>query len=278
MLIALTNRTPEPTPKARDPRVSFDRYFRQGRHQRQQPPPKVDVFALFRTDPPSQISVPAKKVLAFKPDTTLAVHVPEVPEVPLGIDLAVRGIEIRKIFYAGFRARVVRMGYDPEDVLQELYHGLLIRNKGKCPFDPSKSSFTHYVHMVAGCLLSNYRRRYSRLERNEVFGVRAISITDDPNALVDVAQADIEWVEPVQEDLCVMDSITTSLTKKAVGLALKEGRDPTLVEKCLEYLLLGMKQKEIAAALECAASVVSDTVKFIRRVSAEWRDTELQVC
>jgi len=92
---------------------------------------------------------------------------PARPPVAVGIDLAVRGIEVRKLLYAGFGLRMARAGYDPEEVLQEVYRGLLVRNRGKCPFDVRKSSFGHYVHMVIECILSNYHRRESRRRESE---------------------------------------------------------------------------------------------------------------
>lgn len=80
----------------------------------------------------------------------------------LGIDLAVRGVEVRRLLYSKFSIRMARAGYDPEDVLQEVYRALLVRNEGKCPFDARKSSFGHYVMMVISCVLANYHRRESR--------------------------------------------------------------------------------------------------------------------
>jgi len=80
----------------------------------------------------------------------------------VGIDLAVRGIEVRKLFYAAFARGLVKDGYDPEDCLQEVYKGLLTRNSGTCPFDSRKSSFGHYVHIVTRCVLANYIRKEKR--------------------------------------------------------------------------------------------------------------------
>ena len=71
----------------------------------------------------------------------------------LGIDLSVRGHEVRKLMWAGFGHKILRAGYDPEDVLQEVFRGLIARNKGTCPWDARKSSFGHYVHLVIGCVL-----------------------------------------------------------------------------------------------------------------------------
>jgi len=80
----------------------------------------------------------------------------------LGIDLEKRGLEVRKLFYAAFARGLAKDGYDPEEALQEVYRGLLTRNKGTCPFDARKSSFGHYVHIVTRCILANYIRKEKR--------------------------------------------------------------------------------------------------------------------
>jgi DNA-directed RNA polymerase specialized sigma24 family protein len=84
------------------------------------------------------------------------------PKPKLGIDLAERGIEVRKLFYAAFARGLAKDGYDPEEALQEVYRGLLTRNNGSCPFDVRKSSFGHYVHIVTRCILANYIRKERR--------------------------------------------------------------------------------------------------------------------
>ena len=87
----------------------------------------------------------------------------------LGMDLAVRGTEVRKLFYAGgFTGVLNRENIDPEDFLQEVFRGLLARNKGTCPWDVKKSSFGHYVHIVIRCVLSNYLRRERLRDSREV--------------------------------------------------------------------------------------------------------------
>lgn len=91
----------------------------------------------------------------------------------LGIDLAARSGEVKKLFYAGgFTGTLQREGIDPEDFLQEVYRGLLRRNTGTCPWDAKKSSFGHYVHIVMSCVLSNYLRKDRRRTSME-------SVTDD---------------------------------------------------------------------------------------------------
>lgn len=91
----------------------------------------------------------------------------------LGIDLGARGHEVRKLFYAGgFTPVLLREGIDPDEFLQEVYRGLLARNRGTCPWDHKKSSFGHYVHIVIRCVLSNYLRRERLRDSRE-------GVTDD---------------------------------------------------------------------------------------------------
>lgn len=91
--------------------------------------------------------------------------------VPLGIDLTKRGHEVRKLLYAGFSLRLARGGHDPEEVLQEVYRGILARNVGKCPFDARKASFGHYVHLVITGVLCNYHKKEVRRKSVEQIGV-----------------------------------------------------------------------------------------------------------
>jgi DNA-directed RNA polymerase specialized sigma24 family protein len=260
-IIALVNRDPDALPTAYDPHLTFDRYFRQGRYRRVQYP-ALDTLTLFRSDPKNQVTITKRAAPPVIPDV-LTVH------VPLGIDLDRRYMEVRKIFFAGFCARVFRMGYDPEDVFQELCKGLLIRNSGKCPFDPRKSSFGHYIHMVAGCILSNYRRRYSRLSRNESFGVR----THD-GEILDVAEADLVTCEPRQEGAAELRAAQRTLIPRIIREAQSEGHNPTDVEACVGYISEGHNFKETAALAGCSVSAVSSIARVIRRVAADWADTE----
>ena len=61
----------------------------------------------------------------------------------------------------------MKQGIDPEDFLQEVYRGLLARDNGTCPWDATKSSFGHYVHIVIKCVLSNYLRKDRRRTLHE---------------------------------------------------------------------------------------------------------------
>lgn len=259
-IIALVNRTPAPDREAYDPHMPFDRYFRLGRYQ-QEEPLKFDLFEILAM-PKNEVVVYRKPALIVKPDETLSVVIPATPPSGLGIDLSKRAKEVRKLFFAGFARRVLWYGYDPEDVLQDVYMGIMVRNAGKCPFDPSKASFGHYIHMVCGCIISNYRRRYSRLERNEVFG-----IDDHEGEPQDVAASDLA-VSPAPDvaTLYLTEELSIILRKEALEI----GVDPDLAVKTLGLVGEGMKNKEIANHLNAPPGVISKIMRIIRSSASEW--------
>lgn len=255
-IIALVNRDPQPGPQHRDPKITFDRYFRRGTHQRHEPTLTLDTLTMF--NPQITVETPVPKI---KTSATLS-----IATAP-GIDLAKRGHEVRKLFYAGFGRRVIKYGYDPEDVLQEVYKGLLVRNGGKCPFDPSKSSFGHYVHMVCGCIVSNYRRRYSRLSRNEQFGVMTVDGT-----MQDVSCADLATIDAEQEDVSEMTSATQRLADLVRREAWVRDHNPVVAEKCVRLMANGYRKSEIAAEIGETPALVARMLRMIREVAAAWRN------
>ena len=143
-------------------------------------------------------------------------------QVPLGIDLHKRGHEVRKLMYAGFGLRIARSGYDPEEVLQEVYRGILVRNQGKCPFDARKSSFGHYVHMVIECVLNNYHRKEQRKRTHELVGLEGDGV---PRPSPPVAMV-VGGEGPVMMDRVLdrVDPTVLDADVKGVWEALKGGR------------------------------------------------------
>lgn len=257
-IIALSNHTPTPLPHHRDPKITFNRYFRLGRHSK--PSPKLDTLTLFSP----KLTVEAPKVrINSSPDISIA-----APQ--LGIDLAKRGHEVRKLFYAGYGRRVLKYGYDPEDVLQEVYKGLLVRNQGKCPFNAEKSSFGHYVHMVCGCIVSNYHRRYSRLNRNEQFGV--LSTNGDDNEMVDVRDSNLIVEPAVQQGILDAASMRDTLSAMVGERAAHSDVPPDLATLCFNLMVNGYRRGEIAKQTDQSLNTISKVLKMIRTVAAEWRN------
>lgn len=305
-LAALVSGNPAPSKGVRVPHRTFDAYFRlrPAHHTALVGEGGVaggffDVFALFAPLPasPPHIEVPLvvhpAPTLLTKPgagldENLLSVHVPSArkprtaraPRVApaprevwdgKGIDLVNRGHEVRKLFYAGFFGRVARYGYDPEEVLQEVYAGLLVRNRGKCPFDPKKSSFGHYVHMVCECIISNYHRKHNRHAQAEQFGY-----TDLDGNEVDVASTDLATVEADQEEVLGYELALASLGERLheAACAVETSADMALIGKCLPLLSKGLTRLEVATHLVKNEGLhrarVLQAVDFIRSVAGEW--------
>lgn len=297
-LAALVSGNPTPPKSVRVPHRTFNDYFRPA------PPSSSsrvevcgwDVFDLFAAPPLPEVPLSVRSVLTpsltleVRDENLLVVHVPSGPapatakrarktKAPLthevwdgkGIDLVNRGHEVRKLFYAGFMGRVARYGYDPEEVLQEVYAGLLVRNRGKCPFDPKKSSFGHYVHMVCECIISNYHRKHNRRAQAEQYGY-----TDLDGNEVDVAYTDLATVEADQEDALGHEMALVSLEERLyeAACAVETSTDMALVGRCLPLLSEGMSRLEVANHLVKHDGLnrarVLQAVDFIREVAGEW--------
>ena len=240
---ALVNREPVVTPTLRDPHLTFDRYFRVGRWRN--PTATVDG---------------ADAISLFAPTPTVIIPKPKPP----GIDLKGRGHEVRKLFFAGFARRVLRYGYDPDEVLQEVYAGLLVRNNGKCPFDPRKSSFGHYVHMVCECIVSNHHRKHNRRAQSEVFGA-----TNRDGEEIDFALSDAATVQ-ADQDRQISTDVALSILSREV-----EESDGTDVEiavalRALPMLSVGMSKTEVVARLgDVPKTLAGRAVDLVRRVAKQ---------
>jgi len=97
-----------------------------------------------------------------------------MPNVALsrrGVDLKNRWDEVQKLFYAGFGRQAIREGLDMEELMQEVYLKIAVSNAGRSPFNPDKSSFGHYVHMVCRSAFFNYRQKVFRRRGRETVGM-----------------------------------------------------------------------------------------------------------
>jgi hypothetical protein len=146
---------------------TLDRYLGQGRYA-----PHTDRYgpAIALVGPPG-----------MRVDTRITVL-----RRPPGIDLGRRGHEVAKLLRSGFHGWITTSGYEFTDVLQEVYKKILVANRGKSPWDPEKSSFGHYVHLVCYSALSNFHRREGRVRLKEQLGLPGVG-PDGLWALVDVS-------------------------------------------------------------------------------------------
>lgn len=172
--------------------------------------------------------------------------------------------EVRKLLWRGFAGKMLSQGYDPDDVLQEVYRGLLVRNEGKCPWDGRKSTFGHYVHMVAGCVLTNYhRKQVRRVDKDAV----SMDTQRDGDEMPDFGQwgsVGIESGSEVGEEMAV-----GGLAEWLDGLE-DDGPEARLGREIMPLVAAGMGRGEIVKETGRKPSLVSRALAWLRRSTAEW--------
>ena len=89
----------------------------------------------------------------------------------LGIDVEKHKEDIKKLFYKRQGQKLLKTNVNTEEILQEVYKGILIRNRGTCPFDSEKSAMSTYIVMVIDCITMNYMNKHNRISERFVPGV-----------------------------------------------------------------------------------------------------------
>ena len=262
--------------QGQDRHWSFDRYFMQGKWSRDPSEgSSLTVLNLFsgRREKDQVISVSpctVNKALTVTPSTDITVLGP----VHSPLDFANRSKEIAKLLFKQF-GRVIRVaGWDEDDVLQEVYMGLLARNRPgmKSMWNPHKASFGTYVVLVCRSILSNYRRKMERVGRIKV-GVKGFVNGDccDIDVAASPNQVSAMWQGPV--DLPDTETTPDATTRL---LAFFEARiiDPLScmwASMVLPLLAKGYGQREIQRATGLKRVELADTREIIEHYSTMWQ-------
>jgi DNA-directed RNA polymerase specialized sigma24 family protein len=236
---------------------TFDRYFKLGKWASDKITTISDsVFDLFGYDDNPPIVMPAPNA----PEVNF-VQTKSTVTIPVGIDLINRGHEVAKLFYAGFAIKLANAGYDPQEVLQEVYSGILTRNKGTCPWDPNKSSFGHYVHMIIGCVVSNYIRKHSKTKMFEQVGVVGFNSEGELDV---VDAAGVKNEEPC------LDNMTSADLQSYIATTNGRTSDGSLAVKIFPMVQAGYSRLEIAEKFNVSKATVNKAVGVIKTVSKKW--------
>lgn len=247
---------------------TLERYFR----RRPEPSPVWELFGA-----PEETSKP---LVPLAPKLTRAISVPRpkkkklvmgspvVMAPTLGVDLATRAHEVRKLLYKCFGRKMAQKGFDPEEVLQEVYQGLLVRNAGKCPWDPRISSFGSYVCMVISCILSNYARKKRRIRDHEQVGITGFD--DGAPRLMDVAESPhLEASPSYMQTASEVEEAHVDLV--AFMLDRNEATDQTrLAISIISDVTAGMSRRDIADKHSCSMSALSRAISLLRAESRAW--------
>jgi len=255
--------------KGRDLHLPFDRYFRIGKYSpmgQARPTLAPNELCVIQDAEIIVDKAPHRAADPGSAATRSKVELGQItvgPTPVLGIDLARRGHEVEKLMYKGFGGEISRAGYDPDDVLQEIYRGILSRNQGRCPFDSRKSSFSHYVYMVCRCVIRNIHRAESRRRERESVGIRTRG--ED----TDVASSDSLLCQAglnTNDDLDTLQDFKRWVRSQARGRT-NEGQ---LACQIIPYLYQGLTIKEIALQLERAPYQISRAIRYLRSLRSAW--------
>lgn len=177
-------------------------------------------------------------------------------EPKLGIDLENRAHEVRKLLFATHRGHMLAKGYDPDDVLQEIYKGLIARNNGRCPWD-GRTTFGYYVTMVIRCVLINYHRK---MERRKDWG----SAAELDEGMMAPQQM---WSE--SSDGLARDSLEGWLRSPEHGGDTPDGK---LAVRIMPMVAAGMTRREIVEETGERENLVSRALAHLRKWSKAWAD------
>jgi len=179
-------------------------------------------------------------------------------EAPNGIDLQEKYLDVQRILFAKFGGLVnlltTTTELQKEDILQEVYKGLLARNKGKCPFDSNKSRFGTYVHMVCRCILSNLVNKYVVRAKREI-------VTDNE---ILTRQARPLWSRPVLSESSVLKRFDEYLQSRG------ENEDLLRARQAAPLVFQGFHKRELIRALACKGETVDRTLSYLQKAVREW--------
>lgn len=85
------------------------------------------------------------------------------PNIQLGVDIKVRMDEIIKIVHKFFHVQDISM----QELLQEVYVTIEHKNKTRSAHDPRKSSFGHYIYMIANNVCINFIHKKKRYDKEK---------------------------------------------------------------------------------------------------------------
>lgn len=222
----------------------------------------------FRIEPPRVVVADVADVLAYAMPTSVAVQ--------FGIDLAKRGIEVRRILFARFGAKIAAMGYEPKEVLSEVYRKIVVSNLGTHPFDPRKAGFGHYVYIVCNSALLNFRKKEERRKRKVQTGIAVFE--DNRRVILDVGEvADSRHRISTSGRLILDPEQEISGEQAVLSLCERIGSATAAHELACQCVLLyyqGYAKREMARALSVTSKKVGEAIAIVKDEATAWAEDE----
>jgi DNA-directed RNA polymerase specialized sigma24 family protein len=151
---------------------------------------------------------------------------------PLGVDVVAKRTDIVKLVYAHFKVVEISM----EELLQEVFLAIIHKNHGGSAHDPRKSSFGHYVWMVANnvCINIVHKQKRFSLEKDSL---DAPYSSDDKRTLADTIEVENNH-DQMQERL---EEVENAMRKKGMWdlaryvRAIRSGASPDIIREALSF-------------------------------------------
>ena len=174
-----------------------------------------------------------------------------------GFSIEEKKKDVERIFYAYYAKRAVAEGLSVEDLLQQVFIGLISRNTKSGAWNPSRGSFGNYIHLVIGSVYRNFRKKeISRGMREKLYTPQSYteSVTTDSDFLTDQVLLDSfrDWIK----------------TKKGMG---------ELAGDITVLLSEGKKKKEIAEELGINTTSLHKMIAGLRSKVSEFLNVRQQV-
>jgi hypothetical protein len=159
---------------------------------------------------------------------------PDDPTVPLGVNVSAKLQDITKIVHKYFRVADVSM----EELMQEVFTTIVHKNHTRSAHDPRKSSFGHYVFMIANNVCINLVHRKKRYDK-ERESLDAPSGADDSRTLLDVMDVSVSDVEdPVHDRMRNVEDIMRRRGQRDLARyvrAVRSGASPDVIREALTW-------------------------------------------
>ncbi len=154
--------------------------------------------------------------------------------VAVGVDLKVKRQDIIKIVHKFFKVDGVSM----DDLLQEVYVAIAHKNHTPSAHNPKKSSFGHYVYMIANNVCINLVHKSKRYDK-ERESLDAPNGGDDSRTMLDtVAAVNENESEPVIDKMIIFESQMrrSGLWDQARYIrAVRSGASPEVIREALTW-------------------------------------------
>jgi DNA-directed RNA polymerase specialized sigma24 family protein len=154
----------------------------------------------------------------------------------LGVDVIAKEKDIIRLVHKFFKVEDVPM----EELIQEVYVAIIHKNYTRSAHDPRKSSFGHYVYMVANNVCINLVHRKKRYDK-ERDSIDAPHNSDDNRTMldtVDVAAPDPQATDALTEH---MEEVEATMRKKGMWdvarylRAARSGANPDVIREALSW-------------------------------------------